>query len=185
MAVWLLKFLTMKQTGADGYVYYGRAITYKWIYESIPNCVPERTLRLWMSTLKVNGYIEINYLAHNGMRIRIVNSKKWPTTQLELDYEPSEELSKSLLKTSGRPEENLSNCAKSIRQDLAGGSGRILPYHIIKEKDLECEKGKSAPSAPLSPSEPVQMQKPRGSLPPFRILFGQFFEKAEEKKKIS
>lgn len=137
MAIWLLMFLVKKQTSADGLVNYGQPITYRWIFLQIPNSPPERTLRLWMAALRVNGYVAIENLSHGrGLRVRIIDSKKWPKTQLGLF-----EANRALSKNCELDEENLRNCGNPRRQDLAVGGGRILPpITLLKEKGYEKRK---------------------------------------------
>lgn len=77
MAIWLFLFLRSMQTGLDGLICDGRSVTYRSLFGMIPNSVPESTLRTWMAVLRANGYVEIEDLAV-GMRIRIVESRKWP-----------------------------------------------------------------------------------------------------------
>lgn len=178
MSIWLFKFLVKKQTSSDGLVYYGRPITYKWIFSEIPNCVPERTLRLWMGILKVNGYVEIDIVQHGGMRIRIVNSKKWPTSQLGLFEASKRHVEKSWI--SGElPEENMSKCGNSSRHDLAGGSVKILPSLLYIEKDLERRKKKEATDVAAAIVE--------REYPGFRArpILGSILPVVDAKKKIS
>ncbi len=117
MSIWLLLFLTKKQTSRDGWINYGRPVTYRWIFDAIPHPIPERTIRLWMTTLRVNGYIHVDRLPYGqGMKIRIVASKKWPARQLCLPLTGDEE---DLLKTCESPEEKLFIPDASMWQDLA------------------------------------------------------------------
>jgi hypothetical protein len=137
MAIWLLMFLVKKQTSSDGLVNYGRPITYRWIFDLIPHSPPERTLRLWMAALRVNGYIAVERLPYGqGIRVRIINSRKWPKTQLGLF-----EANRALSKNRELDEENVRNCGNPIRQDLDALPGRILtPITLLKEKIYEKRK---------------------------------------------
>lgn len=131
MAIWLLKFLLMKQTAPDGSVYYGKPITYRWIFQQIPNCVPERTLRLWMASLRVNGYVHVETVPYGGMKVKILNSRKWPTTQLGLF-----EANRSLSIICDLDEENARKSGKHSRQDVDGIGVNMLPHFtLLKEKD--------------------------------------------------
>lgn len=137
MSVYLLAFFIHKQTDPGGSVYYGRAITYRWIRDSIRNCPPERTLQMWLSTLRTNGYIEVSHERGGGMRVRIIDSQKWPTAQLDLFNE-------GLSKSCDTREEKLSNCGNPPPQLFAGGVRRMLRGILILEKDKNSEKRKSA-----------------------------------------
>lgn len=133
MSVWLYIFLVDRQTDRSGLVNYGKPITYSWIASQIQRCPSVRTLRFWMSTLRINGYVWIDYAVFgHAMTIRIAEAKKWPSKKLD------EACAKACEKVS----ENLLNCGKSTRQDLAESCGRILPSGpYIEEKGKETVKG--------------------------------------------
>jgi hypothetical protein len=91
---------------------------------------------MWLAALRAGGYIEIQYTPNEGMRIRVVESQKWPTAQLGLFDR--------LLKSGGDAEEKLSKCGNLGPQEVAGGSRKILRSLLIIEKDKNSEKRKSA-----------------------------------------
>jgi hypothetical protein len=178
MSIYLLAFFVDKQTDPDGDVFYGKPITYRWIREELPNSPPERTLRMWLTILRSQGYIEVSTKLGGGMRVRVVASKKWPTSQLGL-------FDRSLSKTCDIAEDNLSICGNVPRQDVAGESGKILPSILYLEKDRNSETNKSNAAISLSDSELSKTPKHKPLIPTFRVLFGNLVEKLEEKKKIS
>lgn len=71
------------------------------------------------------------------MRVRIIDSQKWPTAQLDLFNE-------GLSKSCDTREEKLSNCGNPPPQLFAGGVRRMLRGILILEKDKNSEKRKSA-----------------------------------------
>lgn len=90
-ASYLDEFLTHFQTDARGRVNYGKVISYEWITERMPAAVCRRTLERWMARLRALGRVEvIADQARRGMRVRILNQKKWPTSaQLSLFAAPA------------------------------------------------------------------------------------------------
>jgi hypothetical protein len=79
-ASYLHDFLVARQTDADGRVFYGRAITYRWILANWGGDPPAiRSLRRYISRLKRAGLLEVRIVGeHHGMQIRLVGSVKWP-----------------------------------------------------------------------------------------------------------
>jgi hypothetical protein len=163
MSVWLLLFLVKKQTGREGWINYGRPVSYRWIFDQIPRSMPERTIRLWMQTLRVNGYIVVERLPFGqGMKIRIVNSKKWPKTQLTLPLFPGEE---DLSKNCDSTEEKLFKPDASMWQDLAAPCGKKVTSISLYKENFK-EKRKS--DEDLAQSVPQSVQNGLGEM-----LFGK------------
>jgi hypothetical protein len=88
-ASYLDEFLTHCQTDARGRVNYGRPITYKWICGRMKISVCRKTLQRWMGRLQDLARVEV-VAAPGGMRVRILNQKKWPSSaQLSLFPAPA------------------------------------------------------------------------------------------------
>jgi hypothetical protein len=78
MAVFLWLFLRSYQTAASGVVFWERPIDIDWIFARIPNSPPKSTLRLWMASLRANGYINC-VETPLGMKITVVDPRDWPS----------------------------------------------------------------------------------------------------------
>lgn len=79
----LLDFYTQHQTDAHGRVWYGKAISYRWIAGRILECPPKRTLERWQRQLRENGYIETHTVVREGaamgFTVRMLNQAKFNT----------------------------------------------------------------------------------------------------------
>lgn len=78
MAVYLWLFLRSFQTSARGDVFWEQAINIDWIFARIPNSPPKTTLRLWLASLRLNGFITAVDVP-GGLKIVVVDPVHWPS----------------------------------------------------------------------------------------------------------
>jgi len=148
-AAGLFDFLIDHQTDSEGWVNYGKLISYSWIERRLPNCQPQRTLRRWMARLRDGGYVDVivRRSAH-GMHVRILNQFKFPKVQLSLFPQP-----KPRTITSGKPVkkpvEKLCEPSTSLRPQVAAASGQKWPVsYLLYERFEEKRSGGSAAEYP-------------------------------------
>jgi hypothetical protein len=142
-AVFLHDFLIDHQTDEAGRVHYGRLITYAWIRERFRNSPPERTLRRWMARLRNGGYIDcVAVSSKHGMRIRVLNQKKWPARPIQPSLFPAPEPALiSSGKKGAKAVENREVLGVTLRPEVAGASGQKWPsYSLEEEKNYETIK---------------------------------------------
>lgn len=143
-AVFLHDFLIDHQTDEDGRVHYGRLITYAWICERFKNAPAKRTLRRWMARLRDRGYIEcIAVSSKHGMRIRVLNQKKWPAKPIQRSlFPPPDPLWISSGKTNAKAVEKRQVLGVTLRPNVAAPCGQKWPpYSLHEEKNDETNKG--------------------------------------------
>jgi hypothetical protein len=98
LASYLHECLIARQTDPEGWVNYGKPITYAWIQKRFPGS-KLRTLQRWMALLRDGGYVAIQRCGHRGFIVRITNQKKY-RAQLPLFAG-----TQRMCKTSGKAEE--------------------------------------------------------------------------------
>jgi hypothetical protein len=84
-AVWLYLWCLKHQTRRNGLVLGGSPLTHTRINIQLGQSL--RTLKRWLKVLRLRGYIEVTYLDHKRLRIRILKSKKFGFKQLPLAME--------------------------------------------------------------------------------------------------
>jgi hypothetical protein len=153
-AVFLFDFLIHHQTDAEGRVYYGKPISYPWIEERFENPPPRRTLRRWMTTLRLEGYIQIRrpHFGDARMIVSICAPKKWPAPRQFSLFPSRDAVSIASGKAFGNPSEMLSNSQPNQRPDMAAPNGQKWPPILNSKKQRE-ETNKTAAPAAASPGD--------------------------------
>jgi hypothetical protein len=142
-AVFLHDFLIDHQTDEAGRVHYGRLITYSWIRLQFKNPPPKSTLRKWMARLRAGGYVEcVAVSSQHGMRVRILNQKKWPAKPAQQSLFPPPEPSPiSSGKGGAKPVEKPEVLGVTLRPGMDGASvQKWTPYSLEEEKSNETIK---------------------------------------------
>jgi hypothetical protein len=142
-AVFLHDFLIDHQTNEEGRVHYGRLITYAWISERFENAPPLRTLQRWMARLRDRGYIEcVAVSSQHGMRVRVLNQKKWPAKPMQPSlFPPPEPVQFSSGKVGEKAVEKPSSSSTTLPPKVAGPSRqKWRSYSFIEEKNEETSK---------------------------------------------
>ena len=149
-AVFLFDFLIHHQTDAEGRVYYGKPISYPWIEERFSNPPPRRTLRRWMTTLRLEGYIKIRrpHFGDARMIVSIAAPKKWPAPRQSELFPVSIASGKAF----ENPSEILSNSQPNQRPEVAAPNGQKWPLNSYMKKQRE-ETRKTAAPAAASPGD--------------------------------
>lgn len=139
MAVFLHDFLIDHQTDEAGRVHYGRLITYGWIRARFKNAPPLRTLQRWMARLRQGGYIEcIAVSSRHGMRVRVLNPKKWPARPVQASlFPPPDPLLINSGKAGGKTVEKPRSPITTLRPDVAGASGQKWRSYSLYEENIE------------------------------------------------
>ncbi len=163
----LLDFYTSRQTDARGRVYYGKAITYRWIASGIIECPHQRTLERYNSLLRRNGYIETHTVVQGGevvgFTVRLRSQAKFNTRpaaieghQLGLLDQPArfpsatvsvEKPVEKLWKSCGNPVEN----SGGVPTELSVGTDRVVGVKDLKNKQAIRNNQHPAASAAVSP----------------------------------
>jgi len=139
-AVFLHDFLIDHQTDEAGRVHYGRLITYAWIRERFRNAPPKATLRKWMARLRDGGYVEcVAVCSQHGMRVRVLNQKKWPAQPRQRSlFPPAEPRRIDCGKVGGKPVEKQPSPGTTLRPKEDGASVHSgTPYSLEEEKNNE------------------------------------------------
>jgi hypothetical protein len=155
-AAGLYDFLINHQTDSEGWVNYGKLISYSWIRARLPNSQPARTLRRWMARLRAGGYAEVlASRSEHGMYIRILDQTKFPKVQLPLFPLPKP-LRFAGAKPVEKPVEIASHGGTSLRPQMAAPSGHKWPLSsLCIEKNDEKRYGGFAAETGGDPVENV------------------------------
>lgn len=129
----LLDFYVHHQTEASGKVYYGKALTYKWISKRIVECPSARTLERYNAKLRENGYITTKTVIRDGaavgFTVQLRNQAKFrtapdsrPAVQIGLFNRP--------LAMPGAP----LRPAADVSTGLSGGVVRVVGVKAFKKE---------------------------------------------------
>lgn len=89
IAGWLFFWCLRRQTDKLGWVLGGKVITSLFIAQDMD--MPRRTIERWLSKLVSTGYIEVHEVAGLGIRIRVINQKKFRIQDFEDDEADDEQ----------------------------------------------------------------------------------------------
>jgi hypothetical protein len=159
-AVFLHDFLIDHQTDEAGRVQYGRLITYAWIRERFKNPPPLRTLQRWMARLRDAGYIDCTAVSsQHGMRVRVLNQKKWPAKPMQGSLFSPEPRQISSGKVCEKPVKKPSSPGTTLPPKVAAASRqKWRSYSLGEEKNEETIK-----SAVREISQSHSVENPRMS----------------------
>jgi len=145
----LLDFYVHHQTDVSGKVYYGKALTYKWISKRIVECPSARTLERYNAKLRENGYIVTKTVIHEGaavgFTVRLRNQAKFrtapearPATQIGLFNAPlpmpraaAEHAPERAVEI---PVEKRQIAAGGVPTNLSGGLVRVVGVKTLKKE---------------------------------------------------
>jgi hypothetical protein len=159
-AAGLFDFLIDHQTDSEGWVQYGKLISYSWIEARLPNFPGRRTLERWMARLRDGGYVEVfASRPEHGMYVRIVNQFKFPKVQLPLFPQPKP-LSITSGKAGANPVEIDRHGSTNLPTKVAAASRqKWRDSSLYYEEVDEQRSGGSAAETPNTGGEAVDIEQ--------------------------